>query len=268
MLWDTHMHTSFSGDSEAAPEAMVEAAAGRGLEGICITDHEDLDYTPEPGLFTLPLEAYTKKLRKLQAAYEDRIPVCIGIELGLQPHLADTHTKILQDYAFDFVIGSSHLVHGMDPWYPEFYEGRAETEAYTEYFESIPENINAFDDFDVYGHLDYVVRYGPNRNAFYSYEKYAEIIDAILQLLIQKGKGIEVNTAGFKYGLGHPNPTERILMRYRELGGEILTIGADAHAPDQIAHSFYLLPDLLRSCGFSEYTVFKNRKPEFKKLPD
>lgn len=268
MLWDTHMHTAFSGDSDAAPESMIDAALACGLPGICITDHEDLDYAPEPGLFTLPLTAYMQKLGTLKEQYRGRIPVLRGIELGLQPHLADTHARILAEYGFDFVIGSSHLVHGMDPWYPEFYDGRTEEAAYREYFESILENIEAFDGFDVYGHLDYVVRYGPNRNAFYSYARYAEPIDAILTLLIAKGKGIEVNTAGFKYGLSHPNPTEDILRRYHELGGRILTIGADAHAPDQVAHSFYRIPELLRTCGFTEYTVFRNRIPQMIRLPE
>ena len=81
---------------------------------------------------------------------------------------------------------------------------------YREYFESILENIRAFDDFDVYGHIDYVVRYGPTRNENYTYARYSDVIDEILRLLIEKGKGIEINTGGFKYGLGHPNPCEEI----------------------------------------------------------
>ena len=109
-------------------------------------------------------------------------------------------------HPFDFVIGSSHVVHGIDPYYPKYYEGRSEKTAYREYFESILENLNTYSDFDVYGHLDYVVRYGPDHNRFYTYEAYADIIDEILRKLISMGKGIEVNTAGFKYGLGHPNP--------------------------------------------------------------
>ena len=132
------------------------------------------------------------------------------------------------------MIGSSHLVHRRDPYFPDYYEGRTEEEAYREYFTSILENLAAFDCFDVYGHIDYVVRYGPNKNQNYSYGKYADILDNILRTLIHKGKGIEINTGGFKYGLGHPNPTEGVLKRYRELGGEIITIGADAHKPEHV----------------------------------
>ena len=132
-----------------------------------------------------------------------------------------------------------------------------------EYFESILENIATDADYDVYGHIDYVVRYGPNKNAKYSYSKYSDIIDEILRRLIAKGKGIEINTAGFKYGLGHPNPTEEIICRYRELGGEIITIGADGHKPEHVAYDFNKVPDILKAAGFKYYTVFKDRKPDF-----
>ena len=83
-----------------------------------------------------------------------------------------------------------------------------------------------------------MVRYGPAKNKNYSYQAYREILDEILKVLIEKGIGLECNTAGFKYGLGHPNPTEEILLRYHELGGEILTLGSDGHAPKHLAYDF------------------------------
>ena len=170
-------------------------------------------------------------------------------------------------YPFDFVIGSSHVVHGIDPYYPHYYDGRSEDEAYREYFESILENLHTNVDFDVYGHIDYVVRYGPNTNKFYSYKKFSDIIDEILRTLISMGKGIEINTGGFKYGLGHPNPTEEIIARYHDLGGEIITMGADAHAPEHVAYAFDKVPEILKNAGFQYYTVFENRKPIFIPLP-
>lgn len=263
MFWDVHMHCSFSGDSDSSPESMAEAAISKRLRGICFTDHLDYDYPNDPDLFLLNPEKYEQKIYQVQETYSSRLPILHGIELGLQPHLAGKHEQLLQQYKFDFVIGSSHVVHGMDPYYSSFYEGRSEEAAYLEYFESILENIRAYHNFDVYGHIDYVVRYGPNKNTFYSYKKYSEIIDEILKKLILLGKGIELNTAGFKYGLNHPNPCEEILKRYRELGGEILTIGADGHKPEHVAYDFDKLPQLLDTCGFSYYTIFKNRRPEF-----
>lgn len=261
MLWDTHMHCNFSGDSDALPEDMVASAKRKGLDGICFTDHLDLDYKEEPGLFDLDLPAYYRKISELQKTSD--FPIRFGIEMGLQPHLAETHNKLIAEYPFDFVIGSSHVVNGIDPYYPSYYEGKTERQAYMEYFESILTNLAYDVDFDVYGHIDYVVRYGPNRNANYSYEAYQDVIDEILRTLLRKDKGLELNTAGFKYGLGHPNPTEAILKRYRDLGGEIITIGADAHKPEHVAYDFEKVPGILQEAGFRYYTVFRKRKAQF-----
>lgn len=263
MFWDQHMHCNFSGDSDALPEDMIKAGIAHGLSGICFTDHLDYDYPEEPNIFLLDFDNYFKALSDLREKYADKISVNIGIELGLQPQAVGQNLAVAEKYPFDFIIGSSHVVNHMDPYYPEFFAGRDEDAAYMEYFESVLENINSGVDFDVYGHIDYVVRYGPNKNAFYTYEKFKDIIDEILTQLISKGKGIEVNTGGFKYGLGHPNPTEDIIKRYRELGGEIITMGADAHVPEYVAYEFDKTAQIIKNCGFKYYTVFKNRKAEF-----
>ena len=112
------------------------------------------------------------------------------------------------------------------------------------------------------------MRYGPNTNKFYSYEAYGDVLDAILKKLIEMGKGIEINTGGFKYGLGHPNPCEDILRHYRSFGGEIITIGSDAHEPKHVAFDFAKVPAILREAGFTHYTVFEKRQPRFVALPE
>lgn len=266
MLWDTHMHCNFSGDSEAAPEDMIQAAIAKGLDGICFTDHQDFDYREEPGLFDLDFDAYHDSILALSRKYHDQIRIRWGVELGLQPHTTAQNLAVTQKYPLDFVIGSSHCVDGIDIYYPKFFEGQKEEAAYHRYFESILDNVRSDADFDVYGHLDYVVRYGPNKNRFYSYEAYADILDAILRELIARGKGIEINTAGFRYGLGAPNPTTDILKRYRALGGEIVTIGSDAHKPEHVAADFDRVTDILKDAGFDYFTVFTERKPEFIRL--
>ena len=228
ILWDCHMHSSFSADSDTPMEKMIQTAADKGLMGICFTEHFDPDYpdTPENLDFSLNIPAYRQKLESLADAFKNQIQVNFGIELGLQPQLAESFSDLLKEVPFDFVIGSSHVVHGYDPYYPSYFEGRKESACYMEYFESILENIAAFDEMDVYGHIDYVVRYGPNQNRQYSYGRYKEILDEILRTLIRKNVGIELNTGGYHYGLGEPNPCVNIIRRYRELGGEIITIGA------------------------------------------
>ena len=218
MAVDFHIHSSFSGDSDAPMEQMIQEGLKKGLRTMCFTEHMDMDYPEEPGVFEVDTRSYHEKFLQMKEKYQDQIELLFGIELGLQPHLAERHQKYLSEWPFDFVIGSSHVVHGKDPYFPAFYEGKTESQAYLEYFESILENLAVFDEMDVYGHIDSVVRYGPNKNQHYTYEAYREVLDEILKTLIRNDVGLELNTAGYKYGLGHPNPTEAFLKRYMELG--------------------------------------------------
>lgn len=268
ILWDCHMHSSFSADSDTDMENMIKGAISRGLEGVCFTEHLDPDYPPTPDqqIFHLDLDAYARRLSFLREKYKDSIMINFGIEYGLQPHLKENLKNHLKLYPFDFVIGSSHVIHGSDPYYGEYFKGREESQGYMEYFESILENLDVFSEMDVYGHIDYIVRYGPNKNLYYSYERYQDILDEILRTLVRKNIGIELNTGGYHYGLGEPNPCTAVIRRYRELGGEIITVGADAHSPEKISFAFYKAAKVLSDCGFRYYTVFKNRKPEFIRL--
>ncbi len=266
MLSDFHMHTDFSGDCDIPAQTMIEQAISLSMKQLCITDHYDYDYPDEPELFLIDFDKYFEKMSYLKEKYSDKIDLRIGVELGLQPHIAEHLKKISQKYPFDFIIGSSHVVDKCDPYYPSFFEGRDEKASYKRYFETISENLLVFDDVDVYGHIDYVVRYGPNKDKYYSYEDYSDVIDTALSMCIEHGVGIELNTGGLAYGLKHPNPREDVIKRYRELGGEIITVGADAHKPERIAYEFSKAGEILKQCGFKYYTVFKDRKPEFIKL--
>ena len=200
---------------------------------------------------------------QLKEKYEHKLQLLWGVELGLQNHIFSELHNYVNNHPFDFVIASSHLCNGGDPYYPDFFENRKEEDVYHEYFSSILENVKMFSDYDVYGHLDYIVRYGPNKDAQYSYEKYRDLFDSILKQIIGNGKGIELNTGGVKYGLKDLHPATAILKRYRELGGEIITIGSDAHTPENLLHHFSRAKTVLEACGFTHYTIFQERKPIF-----
>lgn len=263
MLCDFHTHTEFSADSDTPARSQIERAIALGMKEICITDHHDYDSHNPDSPFILDFSHYIPALRQLREKYAKQIRVGIGVELGLLLHDHEILNTQANAYPFDYVIGSSHFIDDMDTFFPAYFEGRPERESYEHYFEVSYQRVKTMDCFDSFGHLDYIVRYGPNKNKNYSYHAYQDMIDPILKVLIEKGKGLECNTGGLKYGLGHPNPTEEVLKRYRELGGEILTVGSDGHIPEHIGYDFQLLPELLKSCGFRYYTVFHERKPEF-----
>ena len=273
---DMHMHTWFSTDSEACPRDMADEAVRKGLKTICFTDHFDKDDLEwgEEGIFDV--DAYFVEMQKLQEEYAGKLNIRIGIELGLRTYLKDYYEELTKKYPFDFVIGSVHNVPYKkdaegnilytDPAAEKLFTDRTDKEAYRLMMETTLENVRTSDCFQTLGHLDYVVRYGKSREKEYSYTDYADIIDEILKLLIEKEKGLEVNSAGLKYGLPFAHPHPDVLKRYRELGGEIITIGADAHKPEHIAYDFAKAEEILMSCGFKYYTEFFEQKPVFKQL--
>ena len=273
---DMHMHTWFSTDSEACPRDMADEAVRKGLKTICFTDHFDKDDLEwgEEGIFDV--DAYFVEMQKLQEEYAGKLNIRIGIELGLRTYLKDYYEELTKKYPFDFVIGSVHNVPYKkdaegnilytDPAAEKLFKDRTDKEAYRLMMETTLENVRTSDCFQTLGHLDYVVRYGKSREKEYSYTDYADIIDEILKLLIEKEKGLEVNSAGLKYGLPFAHPHPDVLKRYRELGGEIITIGADAHKPEHIAYDFAKTEEILKSCGFKYYTEFFEQKPVFKQL--
>lgn len=270
ILSDYHLHSSFSGDSKEDMEVMIQQGIQLGLKRMCFTEHMDMDFNyakpEEAGMFELNTDSYLFDLIKYKEKYADRIAVSFGVELGIQPHLSKEIAGYAKAYDFDFIIASSHMCSGKDLYYPYFYEGRSSEEAYREYFEAILDNLNTISDYDVYGHLDYVVRYGPDKDKDYSYDKYKDIIDKILNHLVGHEKGIEINTGGISYGLKELNPCTDIVTRYRQLGGEIITVGSDAHSQERIGEGFGRAEEILKKCGFRYYTVFERRMPEYIKL--
>lgn len=260
IISDYHVHTSFSSDSDAPAASQINALIAKGITKICITDHIDPGY-PD-GEFCLDADAYYSAMRRFSAQYSDRAEIAVGIELGLRTDFQSEITSFAAAKPWEFIIGSTHVADGLDPYYPEYWTGKTKTEGIRRYYENTLANVKLYDCFDVYGHIDYIIRYAPGGPNGYSWLDYRDIIDELLRTLISKGKGIECNSAGLKYGLSNPNPEPAILSRYRELGGEILTIGSDGHTPEHVAFDFDKLPEMLKACGFKYYTIFRDRKPK------
>jgi len=271
---DNHVHSEFSSDSDASLASMAGRAVALGLLSLCFTDHIDYGFPAEKYQmdFLFSPEEYFAAIKKLSGLYPG-LSVRTGVELGLKDGILCQVNGLTEKYPFDFVIGSTHLVDNMDPYYAEYWDACGEMAGIRKYYETTYHHIVSGFDFDVYGHIDYVIRYCPTirkarqegkaDEAFYrkSIKANRELIDEILFALIDAGRGIEVNTGGFRYGLGHPNPHEMILCRYRALGGTLLSIGSDAHTPEDLGYSFAKLPSVLRQCGFTSYTEFRGRKP-------
>lgn len=270
VLYDIHIHSCYSTDSKTPLLQQVEAAQIRGLKGICFTDHMDYDFPPEavkniqeysPFIFD-ELE-YKEKIEALRNKISS-FYIGKGVECGLQKSktVCEKNKALAAQDGWDFIIGSLHLVDQRDPYYPEFWEGRDPIQCIRKYLESMLELLPLFHDFDTLGHMDYIVRYAP-ANFQYDPRLFMEITDEIMRFLIRKDIALEVNTSGLYSRTGCENPHPLLIQRYCELGGEMITIGSDAHTPDRIAGSFEIVEEHLKKAGIHRYTTFNRRTPVF-----
>jgi histidinol-phosphatase (PHP family) len=263
---DYHVHSSFSGDCDTHMELFIKYAINNNITNICFTDHHDMDLPNNETHMELDFKKYFIEYNKLKEKYYKQINIYIGIELGIQTHLFKQLDDLVNQHSFDFVLCSSHVVKRSDPYYPSYFETRSQYEGYFDYFEDILYNVKNYNNYECYGHLDYIVRYGNFKEKKLEYNQFKDMLDEILLTIINNNKGIELNTSGYRYGLNSPHPNYDILKRYKELGGEIITIGSDSHKPEDIGSHFSNAKALLESLGYKYYTIFKNRKAEFYKL--
>ncbi|HHV28896.1 histidinol-phosphatase HisJ family protein [Acetivibrio mesophilus] len=262
-MYDCHVHSSFSGDSNMDAEIAINTAEKFGLEGISFTDHLDIDYPDYDDVFTIDFDKYSEVMDRLKRDYSAKIRVFKGIEVGIQPHVIEESNDIVKKYDFDIVIGSIHIVDKTDLHNGDFCRNKTKNEAYLRYLETVLECINLFDNFDILGHIDLIRRYGCYDDRTLKLSDFGDWIDAILKALISNGKGIEVNTSGFRYNLNSPMPDYEIIKRYRELNGEIICTSSDAHTPEYIGYKFDYVKELLLKAGFRYTAHFENRKPVF-----
>ncbi len=260
-MYDYHMHSYFSSDTNVAMKDMIESAIRKGFKQITFTDHIDYEYNSPEIAFEFDLEEYRKTIQGFQSLYQDQIQINLGLEVGIQPHILDKCRNLVKTVSPDFVIASLHNVEKKDLYLGEYYVGKTPEEALRYSFKELLEMLDQFDDFSVIGHIDIVKRYSEHVLELPK-EVFVDAVTPVLEKLIAMGRGIEVNTSGLRQGLNETLPSVEILRKYRALGGEIITIGSDAHNPEDIGHSFKAVLETLLEIGFNHIYVYSQMKPE------
>ena len=280
MTADYHVHSAFSFDCKAPMEAQIERAVEVGLDEICFTDHVDYGVRKdwdEPG----PVEErngkpkrnvdyprYFAKLAEMKERYGDRVTIRRGLELGVQRHTFRRTEELCERCRgeLDFTLLSVHQVKDLEICPPEEYaRGRTQGEYNLAYYEELLAVARDFDGYCVLAHLDVMRRYDPAGE--YPFEPTRDIVAEILRTAVQKGKGIELNTAGWRLRLEDIQPRREIMRLYRDLGGEILTIGSDAHRAEHVGERFDEARAILRDeLGFRYFCTYEQMQPRFHSL--
>lgn len=274
-LIDYHIHTTFSDDARSSPSECVQAAVRRSLGGIIFTDH--LEFPPPPGYpepvyvpqRVLPAAEYRAAVARLRQGRGGRLSIGLGAELGLEEHnLAGLAAYLARDDpGFDFVLGSLHSVKGVLVQFPAFTNPLGPAEAVRVYFGKLLAGVKqaaAARACDVVGHLDLVKR-SPTFGVFRLVD-HRGYLEEVLRAVVDGGLGLEVNTSGYRQPPREPYPGLETLKLYRELGGEIVTVGSDSHSAATVGLESAQALEFLRAAGFRYVTLFADRRPRFEPI--
>ena len=263
-LFDSHVHSDNSHDGEHSITFLCENAEQKNLMGLCITDHYELDQNLAQA--DLCLRNSFMETGKARQAFDYRLVVMNGIEMGQAIQNKEKAQEILRRYRFDFVLGSLHCIRGMDDFaYIDFSDLDVDV-ILTRYFEEILE-LCQWGQFDSLAHLTYPLRYITGQYHIpVDLSRYDSIIDEILRTLAQKGLGLEINTAGLRREIGQTAPTLPYIKQFRQLGGEILTFGSDAHRAQDLGAGLDVAIDMAKEAGFSHFAFYKKREPRMLRL--
>ncbi len=250
-MFDCHVHTKFSTDSKMNIEDAAKRASELNL-GLIITEHIDIKY-PIEDKFVFKPEEYFKEYSKYR---NDNL--LLGLEMGMREDCVEENRDIASGYAFDYIIGSIHVVDNVDLFEDKVYEGRSKKEVYSGYLYTLLQCIKKHDFVDCLGHIDYICRYAKYGDNEMHYLDFSEEIDEILKELVNTGRAIEINTRRLMKA-EVVNNLIPLYKRYHELGGVIVTVGSDAHLINNIGYGFGAAGEIVERCGL-KMVYYKERK--------
>ena len=287
MYADYHLHCEYSDDSNEPMENQIQKAITLGLDEMCFTDHVDYgikrDWDDPEGIIirhaiehgkevdlvlaNVNYPKYFEALNMYQKKYASSISIKKGLEFGIQSITVDAYEKLYASYQddLDVVLFSMHQVNNLEFWTQDFQKGKTQKEYNDEYYKEIYQTMQIFHHYSCLAHLDLLARY--DENGIYPFENEKDIIAEILKYAIRDGKGIEINTSSWKYGLKDTQPSRAILKLYKDLGGKIITVGSDAHETKYLAsHIKDAYAILKNEIGINEICTFDHMQPIFHKI--
>ena len=262
---DYHVHSNFSGDCDVRPEDIIIDAIKNGLKEICFTDHIDYDVPDLPDKFEFDADEYFEFMTNLKNKYKDQIDIKIGVEIGLQAHVLNQCSDFVKSKDFDFVIASFHTHKNKDIYFTDILFRKSPKEVLNEYLDEIIYSLKNYKDYSVIGHLDLLKRYS-NDIMNLKLEDFVGKYTEIFNIIIKNGKGIEINTSGLRQDAKVQFPDVELLKLYKELGGEIITLGSDSHGTGTLMYGFDHVKNILKEIGFKHISIFNKMQAEKVKI--
>lgn len=254
---DYHVHSHFSCDAEDSMETMSLSAIEAGIAEIGFSDHFDL-HPKEPFRDYLDLDSWWSSLKVCQEKFSGQLIIRAGIEVG-EPHRFPERVKaLINDHPWDFVLGSLHWVGDHCVFDPDFFK-KDERATYKQYFDEL-ERMVAEGEFDILAHFDVIKRYGFEQYGDFQPERYERSIRRILRLLADRDLGLELNTSTLRRSILEPAPNAAILGWFLDEGGRWVTLGSDAHTPQDIGFGLASMKSLVLSTGYDGLARYELRQ--------
>lgn len=265
-LYDYHMHSLNSSDGKSTISELCIKAIAAGLKEIAVTDHFEPSLGNEAYPYYQPA-GYFLDMGKAAFIFNGELKVRCGVELG-QPHMYPAHSqKLLEAHPYDYVLASVHKMRDNRD-FGEIVYGRENVAPYIiKYLEEL-ESLARWNKFDCIGHLDLVKRYATQYGLKANFMDYRERLEEILKIIIRNGKGIEVNTSGLRQSAKECLPGLDVIRFYKQLGGEIITVGSDAHAAEDVGKGIREAIEIIELAGFEHITVYDGRQPLMLRISD
>ena len=260
---DAHLHTDQSPDSSVPIDVYAAQAVERGIPEIAITDHVDFD--PRDPAFEYT--RYEDRERTVRDAAErwakQGVVIRFGAELTFNRRWEADVRDHLARYRYDYVIGSVHDW-PESPYWPSlvrsFIEGRSLDEILEPYYSEIIAAARS-GLFDTIGHLDVVKRYLDPFITAADLAERPDLQEPALLAIIESGAVLEVNSSGLRYPGAETYPSAAVVARYRELGGERVVVGSDAHSRGSFAARLDESYRHLAAAGFEALTFRRGAEP-------
>ena len=261
---DYHVHESHSADAlEATVERYCRVAEARGIDEVCFTTHfiitgPDVDHGVSPDLIGDYMD-------EIHSAQEDtEVSLRFGLEVDYFPGFERQIEIILDEYPFDFILGSLHYINGIDIGSrrnsPRFFKGRPIEESLTIYYEGWRKAVES-GLFDVMAHPDYFRKYLHLSNIDDPHwEQYGASIHDAFSSLKKYNVGVEVNSSGYRHGINDVYPIFDFVKALKEAGVDLVTIGSDTHSVYSLGSNTLKCAERLEKAGYDYTCVYKGRK--------
>ncbi len=259
--YHTHTHFSFDGAAHATHDAMCHRALEVGLSDIAFTDHCDINGEVE-GLYTpyRAAEAFAE-MQAIKDKYQGRLNVVCGIELGNATQYPREAAEVLAAHPYDFVIGSLHNLRGVPDFSMLKYNMMTPAHIARLFDRALDETIDMVahtDGLTTVGHITYMHRYVTLAERKLDFKPFRDKLAHLFGILVDRDIALEVNVSTLWKGLGITMPTMELLKLYRDCGGRLVTVGSDAHAPENLGKAIRKGYAILQTAGFDHVLTVRN----------